>query len=327
MRRREFIAGLGSAAAWPLAARAQQPERMRRVAVFMNSTADDQGSPIRAASFVQELQRLGWTEGRNVRFDFRWAGSDVDHYREYATELLALAPDVVVTFGGSVTGTVQQATRAVPIVFSGVIDPVGGGFVASLARPGGNATGFAATDYSVSGKWLELLKEIAPQVTRAAVLRNATIAGGGQLGALQAIAPSLRVELTPFNARDPAEIERAVTTFGRESNSGLIVTSGAAATTYRELIIMLAAQYRLPAVYPGRLFASSGGLISYGTDAIDGYRRAASYVDRILRGEHPADLPVQAPNKYELVINLKTAKALGLTIPETLLATADEVIQ
>jgi putative ABC transport system substrate-binding protein len=326
IKRREFIAGLGSAAAWPLAARAQQPGRMRRIAVFMNSTADDPRS-IRAAAFVQELQRLGWTEGRNVRFEFRWAGSDTGHYREYATELLALAPDVIVTSGGSVTGTVQQATRAVPIVFSGVVDPVGGGFVTSLARPGGNATGFAATDYSVSGKWLELLKEIAPHMKRAAVLRNATIAGGGQLGALQAIAPSLRVELTPFNARDPAEIERAITTFGREPNSGLVVTGSAAALTHRDLIVTLTARYGLPAVYPDRSFVSVGGLMSYGPDLVDPFRRAATYVDRILKGESPADLPVQAPTKFALVINLKTAKALNLTIPETLLATADEVIQ
>jgi putative ABC transport system substrate-binding protein len=301
---------------------------MRRVALFMNSTADDPASPIRAAAFVQEMQRFGWTEGRNVRFDFRWAGSDIDHYRAYAAELLALAPDAIVTAGGSVTGTVQQATRAVPIVFWGVIDPVGGGFVASLARPGGNATGFAAIDYSISGKLLELLKEIAPHVTRAAVLRNPTIAGGGQFGALQIMSPLLRVDLTPFNARDTGEIERAITTFGREPNRGLIVTSGAAAVTYRDLIVMLAARHHLPAVYPSRLFASAGGLSSYGPDANDlPIGRAASYVDRILKGEKPADLPVQAPTKYELVVNLKTAKALGLSIPERLLATADEVIQ
>jgi putative tryptophan/tyrosine transport system substrate-binding protein len=328
MRRREFIAGLGSAAAWPVVGRAQQLERMRRVALFMNSTADDPASRIDAAAFAQELQRLGWTEGRNVRFDFRWAGSDIGHYRAYAAELLALMPDVIVTVGGSITGTVQQATRTVPIVFAGVVDPVGGGFVATLSRPGGNATGFAGTDYSISGKRLELLKEISPRLTRVAVLRNATIAGGGQFGALQAVAPSLRVTLTPFDARDTGDIERAITTFGREPDGGLIVTGSAAATTYRDLIVMLTARHSLPAVYPSRLFAAVGGLISYGPDANDlPIRHAPSYVDRILRGERPADLPVQALTKFELVINLKTAKILGLTIPETLLATADEVIQ
>jgi putative ABC transport system substrate-binding protein len=334
MKRRGFIVGLAAAAARPLVARAQQPDRIRRIGLLMNSTADDPASPIRAAAFVQELQRLGWTEGRNVKFDFHWAGGNIDRYRAYAADLLALSPDVIVTTGGSITGTVQQATRTVPIVFAGVIDPVGGGFVASLARPGGNATGFATTDYSISGKWLELLKEIAPRVSRAAVLRNPSIAGGGQFGALQAMAPSLKIALTPFNARDTGEIERAVTTFGREPDGGLIVTSGAAARIYRDLIVTLAARHRLPAVYPGRSFAAAGGLISYGSvgtrfsSDLDGsIREAAGYVDRILRGEKPSDLPVMQPTKFELVINLKTAKALGLTIPETLLATADEVIQ
>jgi putative ABC transport system substrate-binding protein len=333
MKRREFITGLG-AAAWPLTTRAQQPDRVRRIGLLLNSTADDPASPIRSAAFVQELKRLGWTEGRNVQIDFRWVGGDIDHYRAYAAELLALSPDVIVTTGGSITATVQQATRTVPIVFAGIIDPVGGGFVASLARPGGNATGFATTDYVISGKWLQLLKEIAPLVTRAAVLRNPTIAGGGQLGALQAMASSLKVDLTPFNARDAGDIERAVTTFGREPNGGLIVTAGAAVRIYSDLIVTLAERHRLPAVYPGRSFAAAGGLISYGSvgtrlssDVDLSIRNAAGYVDRILRGEKPAELPVQAPNKYELVINLKTAKALGLTIPETLLATADEVIQ
>jgi putative tryptophan/tyrosine transport system substrate-binding protein len=327
VKRREFIAGLG-VAAWPLMAWAQQPERMRRVALLANRTASDPESSIYAAAFVQEMLRLGWTEGRNIQFDFRLAGNDVSHYGAYATELLALAPDVIVTLGGSVTGIVQQATRAVPIVFASVIDPVGGGFVASLSRPGGNATGFASRDYSFSGKWLELLKEIAPRVTRATVLRNASIAGGGQLGALQAVAPSLGVDLTPFNARDASEIERAITTFGRDPNNGLIVTGSTGAVTYRDLIVMLAAQHRLPAVYPNRLFTAAGGLISYGQDVNDvPTRNAASYVDRILRGAKPADLPVQTLTKFELVINLKTAKTLGLVIPERLLATADEVIQ
>jgi putative tryptophan/tyrosine transport system substrate-binding protein len=332
MRRREFIAGLGCAATasttlWPLTVRAQQPERMRRVVLFLNRTADDPLSPIYAAAFVEELQRLGWTEGRNVRFDFRWVGSDIGQIRTYAAELLALAPDVVVTSGGSITGTVQQATRTVPIVFFGVVDPVGGGLVASFARPGGNATGFTLFDYSIGGKWLELLKQIAPRVTRAAVLRNTTVAGGGQFGALQAVAPSLKIDLTPFDARDTGDLERAITMFGREPNGGLIVTASAAATTYRDLIVMLAARHRLPAVYPGRTFTDAGGLISYGLTNDLALRHAAGYVDRILRGEKPGNLPVQAPTKYETVINLQTAKALGLAIPETLLATADEVIQ
>ena len=317
--RREFITLLGgAAAAWPLAARAQQGERVRRIGVLMNVAADDPEAQARNAAFLQGLQELGWTVGRNVRIDYRWAAGDADRLRRYAAELVALAPDVVLASGTSTVGPLQQATRTVPIVFAGVADPVGAGFVDSLARPGGNATGFISFEYGLSGKWLELLKEIAPGVTRVAVLRDSAISGGtGQFGAIQSVAPSLGVEVIPINVRDAGEIERAVAAFARAPNGGLIVTASGLAIVHRELIVMLAARHKLPAVYYYRFFVTDGGLVSYGPDPHDQYRRAAGYVDRILKGEKPADLPVQAPTKYELVINLKTAKALGLDVPAT----------
>jgi putative tryptophan/tyrosine transport system substrate-binding protein len=328
MRRRDCITLLGGAAvAWPLAARAQQPERMRRIGVLMYLAADDPEGQARLAAFAQALKQSGWNEGRNLRIDTRWARADDVH--RHAAELVALAPDVVVAATGTATvAPLLQATRTVPIVFVTVVDPVGAGFVASLARPGGNATGFTIYEYSMSGKWLELLKEIAPPVTRAAVLRDPAVASGiGQFGAVQIVAPSLGVEVTPVDIRDAGEIERAVSAFASGSNGGLVVTGSAGAIVHRELIATLAARYRLPAVYPARYSVTAGGLISYGPDLIDQFRRAAGYVDRILKGERPADLPVQAPNKYEVVINLKTAKTLGLEIPQTLLARADEVIE
>ena len=330
MRRREFIILLGGAAvAWPLAARAQQADRMRRVGVLVSRIADDPEEQARLAAFVQGLQELGWTEGRNVRIDYRWAAGDADRSRTYAAELVALAPDVIVAAGSQSVAALEQTTRTVPIVFASVVDPVGAGYVTRLARPGGNATGFTAFEYSLSGKWLELLKEIAPNLTRIAILRDPALAAGiGQFAVIQAMAPpSFGVELSPIDVRDAGEIERDVAAFARESNGGLIVTASAGAATHSELIIMLAARHRLPAVYPFRYFVTSGGLISYGPDPTDQYRRAAGYVDRILKGEKAADLPVQSPTKYELAINLKTAKALGLTVPPLLLARADEVIE
>jgi putative tryptophan/tyrosine transport system substrate-binding protein len=329
MKRRDFIALLGgAAAAWPLAVRAQQPDRMRRIGLFLGSAADDPEWQARAAAFRQGLQDLGWIDGRNARIDYLWAGGDSEPFRRYATELVARAPDVILATTGPILGALQQATRTVPIVFVGVIDPVGGGFVASLARPGGNATGFSVFEYSISPKWLELLKEIAPRVTRAAVLRDpVSTAAIGQFAAIQAVAPSFGVELSPVDVHDANEIERVVTAFARAPNSGLIVPLGALAIVHRALIITLAARHRLPAIYPYGFFATEGGLISYGPDPIDSYRRAAGYVDRILKGENSADLPVQAPTKYGLVINLKTAKALDITIPPTLLARADAVIE
>jgi putative ABC transport system substrate-binding protein len=329
MRRREFIAGLGGAAAnWPLAARAQQPERMRRIGVLLAATADNSVFQARIAAFLKELQRLGWTDGRNAQIDTRWAGINAADIRRYAAELVALAPDVIMANGTSTVGPLLQVTRTVPIVFPAAADPVGAGFVDSLARPGGNATGFMLFEWSISGKWLELLKQIAPSITRVAVLRDAVIgSGAGQLAVIQAVAPSLRVEVNPVNVRNADEIEPAIAAFARVPSGGMIVTAFAAATYQRDLIVALAARYRLPAVYFERFLVAAGGLISYGPDYIDQFRRAAGYVDRILKGEKPADLPVQAPTKYEMVINLKTAKALGLEIPQTLLATADEVIQ
>jgi ABC-type uncharacterized transport system substrate-binding protein len=329
MNRRKFIMLLGGAAVgWPFAARAQQGERMRRIGVLMSTTADDPVGQARRAAFLQGLQQSGWTEDRNVRIDYRWAAAGPDRFRTYAAELVALAPDVILATGSPSVAALPQATRTVPIVFAIVADPVGAGYVDSLARPGGNATGFTMFEYGLSGKWLELLKQVAPGVTRAAVLRDPTIASGiGQFAAIQAVAPSLGVELSPIDARDGPEIERAVTAFARSGNSGLIVTPSAAANLHRDLIATLAARHRLPAVYGGRPYVVAGGLISYGPDLIDQYRRAAGYVDRILKGDNPADLPVQAPTKYELVINLKTAKALGLTVPDSLLARADEVIE
>jgi putative tryptophan/tyrosine transport system substrate-binding protein len=302
---------------------------MRRIGVLMHLAADDLEGQARIAAFLQGLQEGGWSVGRNVRIDYRWAVGDAERSRRYAAELVAFAPDAILAAGGAVVAPLLQATRTVPIVFVQTPDPVGAGFVASLARPGGNATGFSIFEFGISGKWLELLKEIAPRVTRAAVLRDlALAAGSGQLGAIQSVAPSFGVELSPIDVRGADEIEHAITAFARSStNSGLIVTGSALATVHRDLIVALAARHRLPAVYPVRVFATGGGLISYGPDSIDPYRRAAGYVDRILRGEKPADLPVQTPTKYELVINLKTAKALGLDVPPTLLARADEVIE
>jgi putative ABC transport system substrate-binding protein len=329
MRRRAFITLLGGAAvAWPLAARAQQPERMRRIGVFMSTAGEDAESKARIAAFVQELQKLGWSDGRNARIDVRWPAGDVERIRRYAAEFAALAPDVIVATGATVA-TLLQAVRDVPVVFTIISDPVGAGLVDSLAQPGGNVTGFMNFEYSMSAKWLELLKEIAPSVTRAAILRDPAIASGtGQWGAIQAVAPWVGVEAIPVNMRDTGEIERGVAAVARSAKSGLIVTGSALASIHRELIITLAARHKLPAVYYERLFVTAGGLISYGPDMIDLYRRAAGYVDRILKGEKPADLPVQAPTKFELVINLKTAKALGLReVPPTLLSRADEVIE
>jgi putative ABC transport system substrate-binding protein len=329
MKRREFISLLGGAATWPLMARAQQSERMRHIGVLMASAADDSESQARMAAFLQGLAQLGWTDGRNVRIDTRWATTNADDLRRHAAELAALAPDVLVAATGTATvAPLLQATRTLPIVFVVVVDPVGAGFVANLARPGGNATGFTMFEYGLSGKWLELLKQIVPSITRAAVLPDPAVASGiGQFAAVQAVAPSLGVELTPVDARDAPEIERAVAALARSGNGGLIVTASPVANRHRDLIATLAAQHRLPAVYSGRQYVAAGGLISYGPDLIDQYRRAAGYVDRVLKGEKPADLPVQAPTKYELVINLKTAKALGLDVPATLLARADEVIE
>jgi putative tryptophan/tyrosine transport system substrate-binding protein len=328
MRRREFITLLGGAGAWPLAARAQQSERMRRIAVLLPATTDDPQYQTWFGAFLQGLQQSSWTIGRNVQIDTRWATANADAVRRNAAELVALAPDVILATGASTLGPLLNVTRRVPIVFAAVADPVGAGFVDSLAHPGGNATGFMAFEYSISAKWLELLKQIAPDVTRVAVLRDSTTTSGiGQFGVIQAIASSLRVEVSHVNERDPTEIERAVTAFARSSNGGLIITASGLAFIHSNLIIKLAAQYRLPAVYFERAFAAAGGLMSYGPDQIDQFQRAAGYVDRILKGEKPADLPVQAPTKYELVINLKTAKALGLTVPDTVLARADEVIE
>jgi len=326
--RRELLAALGGAAAWPLAARAQQRERMRRIGVLAALSADDALAQARNAAFLQGLADLGWRVGRNVQIDFRWAGIDTARYPKYAVELVELAPDVILAVGASVVWPVLDATRTVPVVFVQVTDPVGAGYVASLARPGGNATGFTLFEFGISAKWIEFLKQIAPSMTRAAVLLDPMVpAGLGMLGAIQSIASSLRVELTPISLRDAHEMERAVTTFARGSNSGLIVLPSAPTVRYREQIIAQAAQHRLPAMYPYRYFVAASGLISYGPDEIEQYRQAAGYVDRILKGEKPADLAVQAPTKYELVINLKTAKTLGLEIPPTLLARADEVIE
>jgi putative ABC transport system substrate-binding protein len=329
MRRREFITLLGGAAVtYPIAARAQQAERVRRIGVLMNLTADDPEAVARITAFAQGLQRLGWTDGRNVRIDYRWGADDADHSRKYAAELLALAPDVVLSVGVPAVAASQQATRTVSIVFVNIIDPLGAGLVNSLAQPGGNLTGFILYEYVISAKWLELLKDIAPQLKRVAVLRDAdTSSGIGQLAVIQAAAPSFGVEVQPVGVRDADEIERAVNAFARFSNGGLIVTGAALTGVHRKLIIALAARHRLPAVYPFRYHVTSGGLIFYGSDTIEPFRRAAEYIDRILKGEKPADLPVQAPTKYELVINLKTANALGLAVPQSLLARADEVIE
>jgi ABC-type uncharacterized transport system substrate-binding protein len=326
--RRYFITLIGGAAAWPLAARAQQGERMRRIGVLHTPAADDQLGQLRHKAFVQGLQQLGWIEGRNVRIDARWAAGDAERIRRYVAEFAALAPDVILASGSATVGPLLEAARSVPIVFANVPDPVGAGFVDSLARPGGNATGFINFEYGISAKWLELLKQIAPNVTRAAVIRDPAITAGiGQWGAIQSVAPSFGIELSPINVRDAGEIERAVTAFARSSNGGLIVTGSALANVHRNLIVTLAARHKLPAVYWNRVPVIGGGLISYGADLLDQFRRAASYVDRILKGEKPADLPVQMPTRYELVINLQAAKALGIQIPDKLLAIADEVIE
>jgi putative tryptophan/tyrosine transport system substrate-binding protein len=329
MRRREFITLLGGAtAAWPMEAHAQQGERMRRIGVLMNLGSDDPQSKVRIAAFIQELQQLGWIDRRNVRIETRWSAGDLNRARRYATELVTLTPDVILADGGTTVGPLQKVTRTVPLVFVNVTDPVAAGFVDSLARPGGNASGFTLFEYAIGTKWLELLKEIAPAVMRVAVFYNPALASGrGQLGEIQAAAPSFRMELRPIDVRDNGEIERTITVFARSLNGSLLVTANSLADLHREMIITLAARFRLPAVYPFRYYATSGGLISYGPDLVDPYRRAAAYVDRILRGDKPADLPVQNPTKYELVINLKTAKALGLTVPGTVLARADEVIE
>jgi putative ABC transport system substrate-binding protein len=329
IRRREFIALLGGAAAsWPLAARAQQGERVRRVGVLISLAANDPQSQRRMTAFVQGLQELGWTDGRNIRIDTRWTAGDTDRMRRQAAELVALAPDVILASGGTGVGALLEASRTMPIVFTLTVDPVGAGFVASLARPGGNVTGFTGYEYGIGTKWLELLKEIAPRVTRAAILRDASIPQGiGQFAVIQAAAPSLGIELRSVDVRNVDEIERGVTAFAREGNGGLIVTASSLAIVHRDLIIALAARHNLPAIYFQQFFVSAGGLVSYGFDPIDPHRRAAAYIDRILKGEKPGDLPVQVATKYELVINLKTAKALGLEVPPSLLARADEVIE
>ena len=329
MRRREFITLLGGTVApWPLAAWAQQGEQMRRIGVLLGATADDMEFQAWVGAFRQALQELGWIDGRNVRIDMHWATFNVAGIRKHAEELAALAPDVILAPGASTVGPLLQATRTVPIVFPIMADPVAGGFVDSLARPGGNTTGFMLFEYSISGKWLELLKQIAPDVTRVAVLGDtSTPTGPAQFGVIQAVAPSLRVEVTSLNKRDAGEIERTVTAFARSPNGGLIVTAGGRALLNRDLIIKQAALHKLPAIYFDRSFVAAGGLISYGPDRIDMWRKAAGYVDRILKGEKPADMPVQAPTKYQLVINLKTAKALGLDVPMHLQQTADEVIE
>ncbi len=329
MQRREFITLIGGVAvAWPFAVRAQQADRMRRIGVIESVGADNPDALARHAAFLQGLQQLGWTDGRNVRIDTRWAEGNAADIRKYAAELVALAPDVIMSAGSAAMAPLLQATRTVPIVFAIVPDPVGSGFVDSLSRPSGNATGFTMFEYSLCGKWLELLKEIAPGVTRAAILRDAAITAGiGQFAVIQSVAPALGVEVSPVSVRDATEIESAVAAFAQSANGGLILTASALSAVHRDLIITLAARYKLPAVYDERSYAAAGGLISYGPNFLDQFRGAAGYVDRILKGAKPADLPVQVPTKYQLVINLKTAKALGLTVPPTLLARADEVIE
>jgi ABC-type uncharacterized transport system substrate-binding protein len=326
--RRDFLTLLGSAAvAWPVVARAQQGERMRRVGALMSTRGDPEGQA-RFSAFRDGLQSLGWVDGHTVKIDIRWTGGNLGDIRKYAADLVALAPDVILASGGSVAGPLLQATRTVPVVFTQTPDPVAAGFVASLSRPGGNATGFTQLEYGTGTKWLELLKEIAPGTTRAAVLRDPAIPEGvGQFAVIQSAAPAFRLEVTPVDIRDAGHLERAIKAFARSSNGGMIVTSSALANVHRDLIIALAAELRLPAVYSFRFFASAGGLASYGSNSIGPHRSAARYVDRILKGERPGDLPVQAATKYELVINLRTAKGLGLTVPDKLLALADEVIE
>jgi putative tryptophan/tyrosine transport system substrate-binding protein len=328
MRRREFISLLDGAAAWPVAARAQQSERMRRIGVLEPLAVDDPEALARVTVFAQGLQQLGWTANRNVRIDYRWGAGDADRIREQAAELATLAPDAILTVGASTTAPMLRATRTVPVVFVAVVDPVGAGYVDSLARPGGNATGFTNFEFSMGAKWLELLKEIAPSVTRVAVIRDPDLSiGAGQFSAVQTAAPSLGIEARPVNVRDPGEIERVIAAFARSGNGGLIVTGSGLAGIHRHVLVSLAALHNLPAVYFERYFVTAGGLSSYGTSVVEQHRTAAGYVDRVLKGEKPADLPVQAPNKYELVVNLKTAKSLGLEMPTTMLARADEVIE
>jgi len=326
MQRRQFIALIGSAATWPLAARAQQDQRVRRIGVLSALAEDDPESLARRPAFEQALKALGWTNGTNLRIDYRWAATDAERIRKLVAEIIALEPDVILT-SGSLVPLMMQATRTIPIVFVQVVDPVGSGFVKSLARPGGNVTGFTIFEYSLAGKWVELLKQIAPYVTRAAVIRDPTRGYGiGQFAVVQAVAPSLGMELSPINALDVSEMESEIAAFAGSPNGGLVVTLGGTAI-HRDLIIALAAKHQLPAVYPQRYFVSAGGLISYGPDTIDQYRRAAVYIDRIFKGEKPADLPVQTPTKYNLAINLKTAKSLGLAVPHAMLTRADEVIE
>jgi putative ABC transport system substrate-binding protein len=329
MRRREFITLFGSAAAaWPVAVRAQQPATQRRIAVLMVLGKDDPEAKARITAFRQGLQDAGWVEGRNMQIETRWSAGNEIEVRRYAEELVSLAPDVILANGNAAVAPLLIATRSVPIVFAIVPDPVGAGFVESLAQPGGNATGFVSFEYGLSSKWLELLKEIAPRVTRAAVLRDPALASGtGQFGAIQSVSSSLGVELSPINVRSAPEIERAIAEFARFQNAGLIVTANALVSAHRDLIVALAVKHRLPAVYAARHFVSAGGLVSYGPDFLDQFRRAAAYVDRILKGEKPSSLPVQTPTKYELIVNLRAAKALGIEIPATVLARADQVIE
>ena len=328
MRRRTFVTLIGGAAVWPIAAHAQRAQRMRRIGALMNLAAEDPVSMARAKAFAQELQALGWIDGQNVQVDYRWAAGKAEFFHRHAAELAELAPDVILASGGAALPAVLQATRTIPVVFVFAPDPVGSDQVASLSRPGGNATGFLNFEYSLAAKWVELIKEIAPNVTRVGVLRDAAVSHGiGQFAVIQSVAPSLHMEVTPINVRDPTEIERGVTAVAQSGNGALILTAAPQGPVHRDLVIALAARHKLPAVYVERLFAAAGGLVSYGPDFVDQHRHAARYVDRILKGEKPADLPVQAPTKYELVVNLKTAKALGLEVPPSLLARADEVIE
>jgi len=329
MRRRDFInAVAGAAAAWPLSVRAQQLEQIRRIGVLMNIAENDPEAAVQVATLVQALKGRGWIVGTNLQIDYRWAAGDSNLYRKYAPELVALAPNVILVVGGTATGELQRATRTIPIVFVGTTDPVNRGLIESMARPGGNTTGFIEYEFGLCGKWLELLKQIAPKVSRVMVVRDPSETSGiGQLTAIQILAPSLGVEVAPVDARDSKEIERTVGTIARNANVGLIVTLSGSAIVHRKLLIALADRHRLPAIYPGRFFVKDGGLVSYGPDPIDGFRSGATYVDRILKGEKPADLPVQAPTKYELAFNLKTAKALGLEVPPSFLASADDVVE
>jgi putative ABC transport system substrate-binding protein len=328
MRRREFIAALSGAAAWPMRARAQQTEQMRSLGALMNLSETDEESRLYASAFLQSLREAGWVEGRNIRLHFRWGAGNSERYDRFAAELVALAPDVILASNSSIVRALQKVTSTIPIVFAGGTDPVGGGVVASLSHPGRNVTGFSSFEFSMTGKWLELLKEVAPHVTRVAVLHNPSAAASvGQLRALETAAPSFKVRLIPVDSRETAVIEQEIAAFAQESNGGIVAVSNASISEHREQIIALATQFRLPAIYPFRYFAHAGGLVSYGPDRVDPYRRAAGYVDRILRGEKPADLPVQEPVKYELALNLRTAKALGLSLPQSLLARADDVIE